>query len=189
MASKDVARVLLANIHMYLGNYSAAKELLQKVVENGFYTLDTSKKFKPSTSTEDIDVTESTEVIFAFKYDAGTRASVTIMEPGVMPYIILSDVYLSLAEYHYKLGDSCTAEQHIKKIIDVKKLTTSETEVLMKIRDVREQILLYSGIYFAFLKRTGLAKEVCDIEDYQLLFPIPSNELYSNNKMIQNPGY
>ena len=188
-ASKDVARVLLANIHMYQGNYSAAKDLLQKVVDNGFYTLDTSKDFKPSTSTDDIDVAESTEVIFAFKYDAGTRASVTIMEPGVMPYITLSDVYLSLAECHYKLGDSSTAEQHIKKIIDVKKLTTSETDVLMKIKDVREQILLYSGTYFAFLKRTGLAKEVCDIEDYQLLFPIPSNELYSNNKMTQNPGY
>lgn len=188
-ASKDVARVLLANIHMYQDNYSAAKDLLQKVVDNGFYTLDTSKDFKPSTSTEDIDVTESTEVIFAFKYDAGTRASVTIMEPGVMPYITLSDVYLSLAECHYKLGDSSMAEQHIKKIIDVKKLTTSETEVLMKIKEVREQILLYSGTYFAFLKRTGLAKEVCDIEDYQLLFPIPSNELYSNNKMTQNPGY
>ena len=188
-ASKDVARVLLANIHMYQGNYSTAKDLLQKVVDNGYYTLDTSKDFKPSTSTDDIDIAESTEVIFAFKYDSGTRASVTIMEPGVMPYITLSDVYLSLAECHYKLGDSSTAEQHIKKILDVKKLTTSETEVLMKIKDVREQILLYSGTYFAFLKRTGLAKEVCDIEDYQLLFPIPSNELYTNNKMTQNPGY
>lgn len=188
-ASKDVARVLLANIHMYQGNYSTAKDLLQKVVDNGYYTLDTSKDFKPSTSTDDIDIAESTEVIFAFKYDAGTRASVTIMEPGVMPYITLSDVYLSLAECHYKLGDSSMAEQHIKKILDVKKLTTSETEVLMKIKDVREQILLYSGTYFAFLKRTGLAKEVCDIEDYQLLFPIPSNELYTNNKMTQNPGY
>lgn len=188
-ASKDVARVLLANIHMYQGNYSTAKDLLQKVVDNGYYTLDTSKDFKPSTSTDDIDIAESTEVIFAFKYDAGTRASVTIMEPGVMPYITLSDVYLSLAECHYKLGDSSTAEQHIKKILDVKKLTTSETEVLMKIKDVREQILLYSGTYFAFLKRTGLAKEVCDIEDYQLLFPIPSNELYTNNKMTQNSGY
>ena len=188
-ASKDVARVLLANIHMYQGNYSAAKDLLQKVVDNGFYTLDTSKDFKPSTSTDDIDVSESTEVIFAFKYDAGTRASVTIMEPGVMPYITLSDVYLSLAECHYKLEDYSTAEQYIKKILDVKKLTTSETEVLMKIKDVREQILLYSGTYFAFLKRTGLAKAVCDIENYQLLFPIPSNELYFNNKMTQNPGY
>lgn len=188
-ASKDVARVLLANIHMYQGNYTTAKDLLQKVVDNGFYTLDASKNFMTSTSTDDIDVTESTEVIFALQYDAGTRASVTIMEPGVMPYITLSDVYLSLAECHYELGDSNTAEQNIKKILDAKNISTTETDVLMKIKDVREQILLYSGTYFAFLKRTGLAKTICNIEDYQLLFPIPSNELYSNSQMTQNPGY
>lgn len=188
-ASKDVARVLLANIHMYQGNYTTAKNLLQKVVDNGFYTLDASKNFMTSTSTDDIDVTESTEVIFALQYDAGTRASVTIMEPGVMPYITLSDVYLSLAECHYELGDSNTAEQNIKKILDAKNISTTETDVLMKIKDVREQILLYSGTYFAFLKRTGLAKTICNIEDYQLLFPIPSNELYSNSQMTQNPGY
>lgn len=188
-ASKDVARVLLANIHMYQGNYTTAKDLLQKVVDNGFYTLDASKNFMTSTSTDDIDVTESTEVILALQYDAGTRASVTIMEPGVMPYITLSDVYLSLAECHYELGDSNTAEQNIKKILDAKNISTTETDVLMKIKDVREQILLYSGTYFAFLKRTGLAKTICNIEDYQLLFPIPSNELYSNSQMTQNPGY
>ena len=188
-ASKDVARVLLANIHMYQGNYTTAKDLLQKVVDNGFYTLDASKNFMASTSTDNIDVAESTEVIFALQYDAGTRASVTIMEPGVMPYITLSDVYLSLAECHYELGDSNTAEQNIKKILDAKNISTTETDVLMKIKDVREQILLYSGTYFAFLKRTGLAKTICNIEDYQLLFPIPSNELYSNSQMTQNPGY
>ena len=106
-----------------------------------------------------------------------------------MPYITLSDVYLSLAECHYELGDSNTAEQNIKKILDAKNISTTETDVLMKIKDVREQILLYSGTYFAFLKRTGLAKTICNIEDYQLLFPIPSNELYSNSQMTQNPGY
>ena len=188
-ASKDVARVLLANIHMYQGNYYVAKDLLQNVIDNGYYTLDSSTNLKPSTSTDDIDVTESTEVIFAFKYDAGTRADVTIMEPGIMPYITLSDVYLSLAECYYKLGDSNMAEQNIMKVLDAKEITTSETDVIMKIKDIREQLLLYSGTYFAFLKRTGLAKSVCNIEDYQLLFPIPSNELHSNSSITQNPGY
>jgi len=188
-ASKDVARVLLANIHMYQGNYNDAKELLQKVVDNGFYQLDASKDFKPSTSTDDVDVARSTEVILAFQYDAGTRAGVTIMEPGVMPYITLSEVFLSLAECHYKLGDLNAAEQYIVKILDAKNISSSETDVLMRIKDIREQILLYNGTYFAFLKRTGLAKKICDIDDYQLLFPIPSNELHSNNKMTQNPGY
>ena len=195
--SKDVARVLLANIHMYQGNYKDAKDLLQIVVDNGFYTLDASKDFKPSTSNEDIDVTrsaeidvtQSTEVILAFQYDTPTRAGITIMEPGVIPYITLSEVYLSLAECHHKLGDSNTAEQYILKILEAKNLSSSETDVLMRIKDIREQILLYNGTYFAFLKRSGIAKDVCNIEDYQLLFPIPNNELSSNNKITQNPGY
>ncbi|MBE6305664.1 MAG: hypothetical protein E7082_07120 [Bacteroidales bacterium] len=191
-ASKDVARVLLANILMYQGNYNAAKDLLQAVVNNGFYQLDASKDFKPTTSsTEDIDVTQSSEVILAFQYnhESATRSSINITYPGVIPYITLSEVFLSLSECLCKLGDSITAEQYISKILAAKNLSSAETDVIMRIKDVREQILLHNGTYFAFLKRTGLAKDICGIEDYRLLFPIPDQEMFSNNKMTQNPGY
>ena len=187
--SKDVARVLLANLYMYEGNYSDAKPLLTKVIENGFYSLDASTDFKPSTTTDYVGVAESTEVIFAFLNDRGTRAGITIMEAGVMPYITLSDVYLSLAECQYTLGDLTSAEQYIKNVVDAKSLNVSESNVLLKIKEVREQILLYSGTYFAFLKRTHIAKNICGIEDFQLLFPIPSDELYTNMYITQNPGY
>ncbi len=187
--SKDVARVLLANIYMYEGNHSRAQSILEEVIDNNFYSLDASTDFKPVTSVRNITASESTEVIFALVYDAGTRAEVTIVEPGVMPYITLSDVYLSLAECHYMSGNIMLAEQYINSVVDAKQLKTSESNTLMKIKEVREQILLYSGTYFAFLKRTGIAKDVCGIEDYQLLFPIPSQELYSNEYMTQNPGY
>ncbi len=189
-ASKDVARVLLANIYMYEGNYSDAQLLLQKVISNGFYSLDASTNFKPSTSTNDIGIKESSEVIFALLNDAGTRVGITIMEAGVLPYITLSDVYLSLAECLCELENPTTAEQYIKDVIKAKNLNiASGTNTLMKIKEVREQILLHSGTYFAFLKRTGIAKDVCEIEDYQLLFPIPSQELFSNKYMTPNPGY
>ena len=72
---------------------------------------------------------------------------------------------------------------------DAKNLNLSETDVLMKIKEIRERILLYGGTYFAFLKRTGLAKDICNIEDYQLLFPIPENEVLLNSSVKQNPGY
>ena len=187
--SKDVARVLLANIYMYEGNYIEAKPLLEKVIDNGFYSLDASTDFNSSTTTDCIGASESTEVIFALLNDSGTRSDVTVVEAGVMPYITLSDVYLSLAECQYKLGDLVSAEQSVKNVTDAKSLTVSESDVLMKIKEVREQILLYSGTYFAFLKRTGIAKDVCGIEDYQLLFPIPIVELQTNSSMSQNPGY
>ena len=44
----------------------------------------------------------------------------------------------------------------------------------------------WGGTYFAFLKRTGLAKDVCGIEDYQLLFPIPNTDVTDN--VPQNNG-
>lgn len=197
--SKDVARVLLANIYMYEGNYTEAKPLLKKVIDNGYYALDAATKYNPSDYVElggnsnSLNITESTEIIFALEYSRGgdgrSQNDIIILAPTVIPYITLSDVYLSLAECHYKLEDTSSAEQCIQKVIDAKSLNVLETNSLMKIKEVREQILLYSGTYFAFLKRTGLAKDVCGIEDYQLLFPIPNNEVMFNGSITQNPGY
>lgn len=43
--------------------------------------------------------------------------------------------------------------------------------------------------YWATLKRLGIAKDVTGCKDYQLLLPIPSQEMMANPKMTQNPGY
>jgi tetratricopeptide (TPR) repeat protein len=200
-ASKDVARVLLANIYMYENDHNKAMPLLQKVIDNNFYTLDASTNFAPDNTvgngdinaTRSINVTESTEVIFALLYDAdaGTRGqtTITIRSAGVLPYITLSDVYLSLAECYCKSGASDQAKQFINDVVKAKSLTISESDVLMQIKEVREQILLYSGTYFTFLKRSGIAKEVCAIDDYQLLFPIPQKEIDINYNLTQNDGY
>ena len=194
--SKDVARVLLANIYMYEGNYKDALPLLDKVVNNGFYSFDASTNFQGDVNIEisranNIQSSESTEIIYGLMNDAGTRSDVsfTIAMPKAIPYITLSDVYLSLAECHYKLEESATAEQYVKSVVDVKKLNILESNILMQIKEVREQILLYSGTYFAFLKRTGIAKDICQIEDYQLLLPITIQEIEMSKDMIQNLGY
>ena len=187
-ASKDVARVLLANIYMYENNYSDAIPLLQKVIENSFYSLDTSTHYNTTESAMD-----SQEVIFALVNEAQqTRANITLRQPGVIPYMTLSDVYLSLAECHYKLNDAETATRYIDDVVKTKNLTISENDIIKQIKEVREQILLYSGTYFAFLKRTGIAEEVCGLKFYQqymLLFPIPLDEIQFNKDMTQNPGY
>lgn len=199
--SKDVARVLLANIHMYEGNYGEAKELLSKVEDNGFYTLDASTNFKPSgdvnidatsAARTNIRVEESTEVIFALLgNDPDSRAGkeIILLNAPAIPYMTLSDVLLSLAECYYHEGDTTTAEAYIKSVADAKPISITESNTLMKIKEAREQIHLYSGMYFPFLKRTGLAKDVCGIEDYQLLFPIPYGVIIQCPSMTQNPGY
>lgn len=43
--------------------------------------------------------------------------------------------------------------------------------------------------YWSMLKRLGKAKETVECEDYQLLLPIPREEVDRNPKMTQNPGY
>ena len=45
--SKDVARILLADVYMYQGKYSDAEPLLQKVFDNGFYAIDSSFEHNP----------------------------------------------------------------------------------------------------------------------------------------------
>ena len=43
--------------------------------------------------------------------------------------------------------------------------------------------------YWAALKRLGKAQEVTGCFDYELLMPIPRNEMLVNPSMTQNPGY
>lgn len=131
-------------------------------------------------------------IIYALINNTKTRANIVIEEPEIIPYITLSDVYLSLAECHYRLGNHETAKQCIGNVIKAKNLTVQSDDIITRIKEIREQILLHSGTFFAFLKRNGITEEVCDIKIYQqhmLLFPIPENELRYNPNMTQNPGY
>ena len=178
--SKDVARILLANIYMYEGHWDLAKTLLSKVKSNDYYQLD---------STNDYEKTGN-GIIFAFLKEGNTRAtrSATIKTPLVMPVQSIADVYLSLAECEYHLGNNTDATSLLLKVVSAKNLAVS-TDGINGIKEVRSKLLLYNAGYFAFLKRNGLAKTECDIQDYQLLFPLPMNELMVNPDIIQNAGY
>lgn len=170
-SSKDVARVLLADIYMYQGNYSKAKPYLEKVVSNGYYNLN------------------SNDIIMAYQYSVITRASST---NEYVPLFTLSDVILSLAECDYKLGNTNAAWQNAKKVADAKQTfsnTTAPDGLLEYISFVRKVSMSNTIGRFAFLKRTGLAKKELNLQDYQLLFPIPTNEIIYSSNMTQNPGY
>lgn len=170
-SSKDVARVLLADIYMYQGNYSKAKPYLEKVVSNGYYNLN------------------SNDIIMAYQYSVITRASST---NEYVPLFTFSDVILSLAECDYKLGNTNAAWQNAKKVADAKQTfsnTTAPDGLLEYISFVRKVSMSNTIGRFAFLKRTGLAKKELNLQDYQLLFPIPTNEIICSSNMTQNPGY
>lgn len=188
-ASKDVARALLANIHLYEGNYDEAEMLYEQVINSGFYELDSTTDYHSYGSVELASDNHSGEIIYALVGSSGTRASIVIQQPNIIPYITLGEVYLSLSECCYMMGDIAKADRYVNMVAQVKGITLSESDTLANIKALRERLFMHTGTYFAFLKRTGLAQEVCDIQEYRLLLPIPESELYNNRLLEQNPGY
>ena len=172
--SKDVARVILANIHMYQGEYTKAKSLLAKVVSNNFYQLESTTSYTPT----------SKELILGlFKPDRSGNTPTAIT-----PILTYTDVLLSLAECEVHLGNEAEALNYLKMVTRAKGIAES-SDVITGIKEARKKALTDQGGYFAFLKRNGLAKSELKLEDYQLLFPIPLREVQLNPGMTQNPGY
>ena len=183
LPSKDFVRMVLADIYMYQGNYGAAKTLLEEIVKGGKYAL----------VAEQSGLGENcSEVIWSMPTSnsgGGTRAAAIDYNS---PYTIIktyADVLLSLAECESKLGNDSKAKEYLNQVTTAKGMETTATDVIPAISEVRSKIQIDFGGYFAFLKRTGLAKSTLGLEDYQLLFPIPQNEIYNNPYMTQNPGY
>ena len=184
LPSKDLARMVLADIYMYQGNYSAAKTLLEEIVKGGKYAL----------VAEQSGLGENcSEIIWSMPTSnsgGGTTRAAAIDYNS--PYTIIktyADVLLSLAECESKLGNDSKAKEYLNQVTTAKGMETTATDVIPAISEVRSKIQIDFGGYFAFLKRTGLAKSTLGLEDYQLLFPIPQNEIYNNPYMTQNPGY
>lgn len=189
--SKDVARVLLADIYLYRHDYQSAAPLLAKVINNGYYALDNSNY----STTETIDKIAAdgggVEVVFALNGGSGTRtrAGVNIHSPYLITLMTYTDVMLSYAECQYRLGDMSSAERFLNSVAVAKDVTLSGSNLLEKIADARRQLMLYSFGNFAFFKRSGLAASEYGVENYRLLWPIPQREMETNPNLTQNPGY
>lgn len=189
--SKDVARVLLADIYLYRHDYQNAASLLAKVINNGYYALDNSNY----STTETIDKIAAdgggVEIIFALNGGSGTRtrAGVNIQSPYLITLMTYTDVMLSYAECQYRLGDMSSAERFLNSVAVAKGVTLSGDNLLEKIADARRQLMLYSFGNFAFFKRSGLAASEYEVENYRLLWPIPLSEMHVNTNITQNPGY
>lgn len=189
--SKDVARILLANICMYQGDYYQAETLLAEVVANGFYELDASNYNLQETITGLWENGGGKEIIFATLSEAIPRSGVVIEigRPLLVPVMNYTDVLLSYAESLYKNGKVSQARTQLEKVTTVKGIYVTGADVLDEIKDARLQLTLYCNTNFAFMKRNGFAQDVYGIEAHNLLLPIPRNELNTNPMLIQNPGY
>ena len=187
--SKDVARILLADIYMYRGNYTEAEKLLGKVVSNGYYSLDASNYSDKQTITNLWNNGSGREIIFASKYEILTRAEITLGHPSVVPVMNYTEVMLSYAEALYKTGNEPEAKKRLGEVLNAKGISVSDRDLITQITEARMQLLLYGLGNWAFLKRNGLGEKVYGVETYRLLLPIPGHALDSNKNLIQNPGY
>lgn len=187
-ASKDVARMTLANIYMYNERHLDAMPLLQQVINNKFYTI-SEADFSDGENTSTFNTLfEEDELIYGFKDGSGTRANIVIRIPGIIALQTITDAYLSLAECYFKDDKSSIAEELINQVAATKNIAVSGS-VLNKIKELRSQVLLYSAGYFPYMKRSALATEAFEVEDWQLLWPIPTSEINFNSNISQNDGY
>lgn len=202
--SKDVARILLAKIHMSLNEYDLAEPLLSKVISNGFYNLDDSNYSKPIFDDVDIEIDtelgmmksnkiQGGDIIFATKTTPITRTrseeDIVIACPSVVPFMTYTDVILSYAECLFKNNKISDAEAQINKVLKAKNINVKGHGVMEKIKNIRMCLTLYTSTNFSFMKRANFIMEVYGIENFRKLLPIPNDEVELNPNITQNPGY
>lgn len=178
--SKDVARILLAKVYMYQQKWAAASNLLQKVVDKSIYPIEKV----PTKYTS-----ENKDLILALMVGNESRASRVYVDGSpedVVPIMTTTDVKLLYAECEFHLGNNAKASKYISEVDNVNGISGTSVSV-EGINQLRKSLKLQD--YFAFLKRNGLAIKELGLEKYQLLLPIPQNEINMNPNMTQNPGY
>lgn len=178
--SKDVARILLAKVYMYQQKWAAASNLLQQVVDKNIYSMEKV----PTKYTS-----ESKDLILALKVGNESRASRVNVDGSpeeVVPIMTTTDVKLLYAECEIHLGNNAKASKYISEVGNINGISGTNVSV-EGIKQLRKSLKLQD--YFAFLKRNGLAMKELGLEKYQLLLPIPQNEINANPSLNQNPGY
>lgn len=186
--SKDAARVLLAEIALTMGDCNMAREMLDMVIHNEFYTLSDANFSDPAT----IDnLKECDEVIFALDNTSSvvTRNNVTIQIPPFTPVQTFTEVMLLYAEACYQMGDRARGEEALLQLAQAKGITIDTDNMLQGITDARKQLLLYSVGNFAYMKRNNLLMQEYGVSEQYELLPIPQQEVNVNTLMYQNPGY
>lgn len=178
--SKDVARILLAKVYMYQQKWAAASNLLQKVVDKSIYPIEKV----PTKYTS-----ENKDLILALMVGNESRASRVYVDGSpedVVPIMTTTDVKLLYAECEIHLGNNAKASKYISEVDNVNGISGTSVSV-EGIKQLRKSLKLQD--YFAFLKRNGLAMKELGLKKYQLLLPIPENEIIVNPNLTQNPGY
>lgn len=176
--SKDVTRVLLAYVRCNQKKFDSALPLLEKVIDNGYYSLIQSAP---------MNYKNDSECILGF--EIGTRAGSNENEQ-CYPCLDYKDVILTAAECLYHTGNTTKAKEYIQMVCKAKSLSVDDSDILKAIATLRYK--LQTPNYLTFIRRNGLGQSYMGLnanETYQLLWPIPQWEMDMNPTITQNPGY
>lgn len=182
--SKDLLYLALGDLYLQGGQYSEAYSNYEMAIKN--YSMSNSVNFDRNNS----ELIFSPDQISLGGGNSRSRVrsrsiSLTIT---TWPLYFLSDIRLRMAECQLKLNNTSAA---LSIINDIK---GHHSEFSYVSGSALEQIDLlhrdwYHPAYFAFLKRSGFGISKYGFESYQLLCPIPGQQISLNPRLTQNPGY
>ena len=186
---KDVIRVMLAKLYIETGAFADAVKMLEPIKNSGRYAL--AEKYQyPITA-----ITDGREISDEDIFTVSTNNTKSYGYYGV-PVFTYTDALLLLVEAYYQTGDYTGASDLLKQVIAFNEIPTdhftfetNSSAFPSDLATVRKRTFCNMGEYFGYLKRNGLAKMVLGYEDYQLLWPIPAQEIALNPYITQNPGY
>jgi len=186
---KDVIRVMLAKLYIETGAYAEAVTMLEPIKNSGRYAL--AEKYQyPITA-----ITDGREVSDEDIFTLGNTSTKGYGYYG-KPVFTYTDALLLLVEAYYRTGNYTGASEILKQVISFNDIPTdhftfetNNAAFPSDLATVRKRTYGNMGEYFGYLKRNGLVKMVLGYEDYQLLWPIPAQEITLNPYITQNPGY
>lgn len=185
--SSYFAKAIQAKAHLYKQEYNQALACINILIDSG--------KFSLSNDIPSIHAGGNNEILFELPiYNEGAISTYykDLIQKG--EYVAITrytEVLLMAAEASMQLGGQTHALEYLNQVRNRNGRPNLEDTQSIEDALIAEwkEDLKNEGEYFATLKRLNKAKEVLNIEEYQLLLPIPSLELYNNYNMTQNPGY
>lgn len=106
-------------------------------------------------------------------------------------YSRYTEIILLASEVNYKLNNRVKALEYLNLVKKRNKrpVVLIDENFTLSLLEEWKLDLGMEGNYFSFLKRNGLAQELLGISDYQLILPIPQQEIDLNPNIRQNYGY
>ena len=167
--SKDIARILLAYMHIELKEYNEALPYLEKVINNNFYEVESIQKGTKK------------ECILGY-YTLDNSSIISILD--------FKDVILMASESYYYTNNKEKAREYVNLLATKKCIKVEGIDLLKDISILRKG--LKNSFFIPFVRRNKLGESIFSFPEFrpfQLLWPIPIKEISFNSNLTQNPGY